>query len=57
MGSVRVVIVDPGTPSALRFSLPVAELRSGTPTATLLGLAGQDNELIPISGTYRVRVF
>jgi len=57
MGGLRVVLVDPGTPSSLRFSIPVAELRNGTPSAALLGLAGQDNQLIPISGGYRVRVF
>lgn len=57
MGGVRVVIVDPGTPSSLRFTVPVAELRDGTPAAALLSLAGQDNELIPVSSSYQVRVF
>lgn len=56
MGGVRVVIVDPGTPNALRFTLPVAEVRNGTPAAAILGLAGQDNELIPVSSAYRVTV-
>jgi hypothetical protein len=57
MGGVRVVVVHPGTPTSLRFTLPVSELRNGTPAAALLSLAGQDNQLIPVSGAYRVKVF
>jgi hypothetical protein len=57
MGGIRVVVVDTGTPTSLRFTLPVSELKNGTPAATLLDLAGQDNELIAISSRYRVRVF
>ena len=54
---IRVVVVDTGTPSVLRFTVPVADLRAGTPTAALLSLAGQDNALLPISGAYRVKVY
>jgi hypothetical protein len=57
MGGIRIVVVDTGTPTSLRFTLPVSELKNGTPAATLLDLAGQDNELIAISSSYRVRVF
>ncbi len=56
-GGIRVVVIHTGTPSTLRFTIPLDDLERGAPQATLWRLIDQENNLVSLGVEgYRVRV-